>query len=120
MGIFGGGSDDGASQDHAAELFAECDQAVLNDAITAAVRSGWLISFGCGRDGYAASVAIINRGKTDRAWCEDAMSLDRALGAVLAAAQPRDAADLGKGPVKPSAGGTGANPATRGKGKPKG
>jgi hypothetical protein len=89
--IFGG---DREKTDNAAELLATVEVTQLVDAIVAAVRAGWLISFGCGQDGYAASVAVLDGGKIQRVWCENADSLEKALDRVLRAAN--EASGTGK------------------------
>lgn len=71
---------------NAVDSLRAADGALLADAVLAAVGRGWLLSFGRSRDGYAASIAVLDGGSTSRVWCEDAASVERALARVLEAA----------------------------------
>lgn len=85
MGVFTD-ADRTDQRENAAETVATVDSALLADAVTEAVRAGWMLSFSSSRDGYALRVSVLRDGERDAAWCEDASQLDKALTALVAAA----------------------------------
>lgn len=83
MGVFADGPQDSSN---AVDVVRAADSAALHDAVLAAIGRGWLVSFGRGRDGFAASVSVLDGGEVSRAWCDSAESFQTALDRVVRAA----------------------------------
>lgn len=82
MGIF----DAEAGESNACDTVACVDTAALHDAVLATVQRGWLLSFGSSRDGGAVSVTVLHDDGKERLWAANSAELERALRAVVAAA----------------------------------
>jgi len=99
-GIFGSGRIE--NEDNAESIVRAVDTSALHDAVLAAVRRGWLLGFGRGRDGYAASVSVLDSGERSVAWCETTEQLDSALRRVVEAATDLDRQPEEALPSKPA------------------
>jgi len=84
VGIFE--ESDPKAESNAEDLVRAANSVLLHDAVLLSMRRAWLLSFGASRDGFAASVTVIDGGEKSRVWCEDTASFERALERVVAAA----------------------------------
>lgn len=92
--IFGGERSEG-SDSNAVDVLRGVQSSLLHDTILAAVRKGWLISFGRSRDGYTASVAVLDSGAVSRGWASDTSALEALLERAMTAATDVDQAPAG-------------------------
>lgn len=95
MDIFGNEREAG-SESNAVDAVRGVQSSLLHDAILAAVSRGWLISFGRSRDGYTASLAVLDAGSVSRAWASDTEGFEKLLERAMTAAT-----DVQASPPKP-------------------
>lgn len=99
----------------ASEDWLSIDTTTLHDAVVACVERGWLLSFGCSRDGGASSITVLSDEGKHRKWASGTEELQRALEAVLTAARGPQVTSPRTAPQRASESPTGASD-----GKPRG
>lgn len=72
---------------NAAETLGTIDAALIHDAVTEAVRAGFMISFSRARDGFALRIGVYHGDEKNQRWFEDQASVERALHGVVSAAK---------------------------------